>query len=140
MKKIILLLSFNFFFFNHLLLAQSPKLDEKNGQRKIEIAPDKPAEFVYEKGDAVAWIKERLPAKPIMKDTTSETMTVILFFSLVINEEGKVIRAPIIGAMDVDVEWKKKVSAIVRDMPRWKPAEKDGQKVVSRIAVAVPFY
>jgi hypothetical protein len=122
------------------ILAQAPKLDEKNGQRKIELAPDKPAEFVIEKGDAISWIKDHLPAKPVMTDTTNTTMTVTLFFSLVINEEGKVIRAPIIGAMDLDVEWKKKVSAIVRDMPRWKPAEKEGKKVVSRAAVAVPFY
>lgn len=140
MKKIFLLIICFTFTMSHLALAQSPKLDETKGKRKIETVPDKVATFEADKLSASEWIKNRLPAMQLIPDTAGVAPTVFLFFNLVINEEGKVIRAPIVGAMDIDVAWKKKVSAIVRDMPYWKPAEKDGQKVVSMLAVTVNLF
>ncbi len=103
----------------------------------VEKAPDSNPTFEGGEQAASAWIKANMPDS---KDINKEAEAVYLFFNLVINEDGKVIRAPIVNAPTIDVAWKKKVSAIVRDMPNWKPGLKDGKPVVAVATVSVQLF
>lgn len=103
------------------------------GMTMAVMAADVP---VYPGGDSA--LKEYISSNMKYPSTARENgIEGIVNVSFTVNPDGTIGSIKIVRMVDPDLE--QEAIRLVKSMPKWTPANKDGQAVAMEVTVAVPF-
>lgn len=114
-------------------LNEEEKQEEKKETKEIEL-PDEVAQFPGGPGAMARWITERMSYPPQAQAWKQQGQVSIRF---VVNTDGSLCDFSLAQSATTTLD--REALRVLRDMPRWKPASKQGKPCRSIVVIPVVF-